>query len=286
MAYLEPLFRPPAEADSLILQATLGCSWNTCSFCGMYRGRPFRIRPLEELLTEIAEAAVLADAIRHVFVADGDALVMPLSHWEPMLLGLRGAFPRLRRVSAYASARNVLEKTPEELRRLRELGLNLLYMGPESGDDVTLKLIAKGSTATEYAEAARRAREAGLELSVMFLLGIGGRERSREHALASARLATAMEPRYLSTLTLTVVPGTPITHRPGFTLPLVPELLMELQIFLEQTAPPNAIFRADHASNHLALSGRLPRDRERLLGELEAALSHGTRLRPQGRRGL
>lgn len=286
MRYLEPLYRPPAEAESFILQATHGCSWNACAFCAMYRGRPFKVRPLGELLSEIEEASIFADEVRHVFVADGDALVMPMGHWEPILEALAEAFPRLRRVGTYATARNLLEKTPEELLRLRELGLSLLYIGPESGDDETLRRIGKGSSAEEHLQAAMRARAAGMEQSLMFLLGIGGRERSEEHARASARLATAMDPKYLSTLTLTVIPDTPITRQSRFELPSVPELLQELRWFMEEVAPSNAIFRSDHASNHLPISGRLPRDRDAILASIEAAMEGRVGLRPRWARGL
>ena len=290
MRYVEPLFRPPSEADSFILQATLGCSWNACTYCAMYRDKGYRVRPLGEILHDIAEAgAHFAEEVRHVFVADGDPLGMDLGHWEPILLALRSAFPRLRRVSTYATARNLLEKSPEELQRLRELGLSLLYIGPESGDDATLRRLAKGSSADEHLEAARRAREAGLEQSLIFLLGAGGRERSEEHARASGRLATAMDPRFLSTLTLTVLPGTPIARleeEGRFELPGVPELLTELRWFIEEARPSGAVFRSNHASNYLPIGGRLPRDRESILASIDAALAGHVPLRPEWARGL
>ncbi|MBP1628460.1 MAG: Oxygen-independent coproporphyrinogen oxidase, Fe-S oxidoreductase [Holophagaceae bacterium] len=286
MRYLEPLFRPPAEAESFILQATHGCSWNTCTFCGMYRGRPFQVRPLQELLAEIEEARVYADEVRHVFVADGDALVLPMGHWEPILEALAVTFPRLRRVSAYATARNILEKTPEELHRLRGKGLSLLYIGPESGDDETLRRIGKGSSAVEHIEAARRAQAAGIDQSLMFLLGIGGRSRSEAHARASGRLATAMDPKYLSTLTLTVVPGTPLARQSAFELPDVRGLLQELRWFIEEATPSAAIFRSNHASNYLPIGGRLPRDRASILAAIDAALEGQVTLRPEWARGL
>jgi len=284
--YHEPLYRPPAEAESFILQATLGCSWNACAFCAMYRERPFQVRALAELRVEIQEAALFADEVRHVFVADGDALAMPMGHWEPILKALAATFPRLRRVSSYASARNILEKSPGELQRLRELGLSLLYIGPESGDDETLRRIGKGSRAEDHLLAAQRARAAGMEQSLMFLLGIGGRERSEIHARTSARLATAMDPKYLSTLTLTVIPGTPLSRQGPFELPTVPELLQELRWFIEDAAPTGAIFRSNHASNHLPMAGRLPRDKASILAAIEGALEGRVALRPQWARGL
>ena len=290
MRYDEPLFRPPSEADSFILQATLGCSWNACTYCAMYRGKQYRVRPLEAVLADIAEAgARFAQQVRHVFVADGDPLGMALDHWEPILLALAAAFPRLRRVSTYATARNLLEKPPEALQRLRELGLSLLYIGPESGDDVTLRRIAKGASAADHIEAARKAREAGLEQSLIFLLGAGGRARSEEHARASGRLATAMDPKFLSTLTLTVVPGTPIARleeQGRYALPEVPDLLMELRWFMEETHLSGGIFRANHASNYLPIGGRLPRDREAILAAIDEALAGRVPLRPEWARGL
>ncbi|HEY3399669.1 MAG TPA: radical SAM protein [Geothrix sp.] len=290
MRYDEPLFRPPSEADSYILQATLGCSWNACTYCAMYRDKQYRVRPLNEVLGDIAEArARFADEVRHVFVADGDPLGMDHGHWEPILLALAEAFPRLRRVSTYATARNLLEKSPAELKRLRERGLSLLYIGPESGDDVTLRRIAKGATAAEHVEAARKAREAGMEQSLIFLLGAGGLERSEDHARASGRLATAMDPRFLSTLTLTVIPGTPIARledQGRFELPDVRGLLTELRWFVEEAHPSAAIFRSNHASNYLPIGGRLPRDREAILAAIDAALGGRTPLRPEWARGL
>lgn len=290
MRYDEPLFRPPSEAESFILQATLGCSWNACTYCAMYREKRYRVRPLPEVLADIAEAGARFGAeVRHVFVADGDPLSMPLDHWTPILSALAAAFPRLRRVSTYATARNLLEKTPAELARLRELGLSLLYIGPESGDDVTLRRIAKGADAADHVEAARKAREAGLAQSLIFLLGAGGRERSEVHARASGRLASAMDPKFLSTLTLTVVPGTPLARledQARFELPDVRGLLTELRWFLEEAHLSAAIFRSNHASNYLPIGGRLPRDREAILATLDEALAGRVPLRPEWTRGL
>ena len=288
MRYVGKLYRPPSEADALILQATIGCSWNHCTYCDMYRDKPeFRVRPVEESLEDLSRAG--AEAVEKVFVADGDALVMDLGHWEPILEACRRLFPRLRRVSCYATATNVLAKSAAELRRLRELGLCLLYMGPESGDDVALKRIAKGATAADHVEAARRVREAGMELSAIFLLGAGGVERSAEHAAGSAALATAMDPNYLAALTLTVVPTTPLAtlaERGKFALPAVDRLLGELRTFVDEARPTDALFRTNHASNYLPLGGRLPRDRARIVEVIDHALSGNVPLRPEHRRGL
>jgi radical SAM superfamily enzyme YgiQ (UPF0313 family) len=290
MRYEGALYRPPSEADSYILQATIGCSWNFCTYCAMYRDKTFRVRDIDETLEDVRRAgARLGDRVTRVFVADGDALAMSLETWGPILETCRAAFPRLRRVSAYATAMNLLEKSADELRHLRTLGLSLLYIGPESGDDLTLKRIVKGADFKDHVEAARRAREADIKLSVIFLLGVGGVERSEEHAAASAKLATEMDPRFLSLLTLTVIPGLPIWRLEAtgrFEMPGIPELLREARTFIAATATSDAIFRTNHASNYLPLQGRIPRDRDRLLAVLDAALSGRIPLRPESARGL
>ena len=227
--------------------------------------------------------------VEKVFVADGDALIMDQGHWQAILGACREAFPRLRRVSAYATAMNLLEKSDEDLTRLCELGLTMLYIGPESGDDVTLKRIAKGANFADHVEAARRARAAGMKLSVIFLLGVAGIEQSQEHAEASARLATEMDPPFLSLLTLTIVPETPIARlavKGNFELPSVRRMLEELRTFVALARPTDAVFRTNHASNYLALGGNLPRDRERILDVLDGALAGDVRLRPEWARGL
>jgi radical SAM superfamily enzyme YgiQ (UPF0313 family) len=256
----------------------------------MYRDKRFRVRPVGETLEDVAAAGrELGDQVRKVFITDGDALAMGFDLWEPILEALRATFPNLRRVSCYATALNLLAKSSRELRRLRQLGLKLLYIGPESGDDVTLKRIAKGATSAEHVEAAAKARLAGIKQSLIFLLGAGGAERSVEHAPASAKLATAMDPEFLSALTLMLVPSTPIhrlAERGGFVLPDVKSLLGELRLFVAECHPTDTIFRCNHASNHLPLRGRLPRDRETILQTIDAALSGEVTLRTESFRGL
>jgi len=288
--YEGDIYRPPSEAESWILQATIGCSWNHCTYCDMYRAKRFRVRPLSDILEDVQLARQrLGPDVDKVFVADGDALVMELDVWRPLLTALRATFPRLRRVSAYATARNLLAKKQDELDELAREGLSLLYVGPESGDDVTMKRIAKGADHAEHVEAARKAHATGMKLSTIFLLGAGGVERSHEHAVASARLASAMDPRFVSLLTLTVIPGTPIAtlqQRGAFELPDVRGLLQEMRTFVAEAAPSNAIFRTNHASNWLPLEGRLPRDRDRIVQVLDAALEGDVPLRPAWARGL
>ena len=290
MRYEGRLYRPPSEGESFILQATIGCSWNKCTYCDMYRDKEYRERPMAEILEDIAAAkSYYGDQVFKVFVADGDPLHMPMETWRPLLQALRESFPKLRRVSTYAMATNVLAKSDAELRELSELGLTLLYIGPESGNDAVLKRIAKGSDFEAHADAARRAHAAGMKLSTIFLLGAGGTERSQEHAIDSARLATAMDPEFLSALTLTVVPETPIAkleERGRYTLPDTMGLLRELRTIIDLTRPTAAIFRSNHASNYLPLSGVLPRDREQLLRYLDAALEGRLPLREDWMRGL
>lgn len=291
MRYVGKVYRPPSEARSYLLQATIGCSWNRCTYCDMYSDKPvFRVRPLAETLADVAEAGRrFGPRVEKVFVTDGDALAMDLPTWEAVLAACRAAFPRLRQVSCYATANNVLAKSDAELATLRAAGLSLLYVGPESGDDVVLKRIAKGATAAEHVEAARRAKAAGMKVSAIFLLGSGGVERSADHARGSAALATAMDPDFLAALTLTVVPGTPLARlqeRGGFVLPDVEALLGELRTFVAEARPTDALFRTNHASNHLPLGGRLPADRARILDVIDLALEGRLPLRVEEERGL
>jgi radical SAM superfamily enzyme YgiQ (UPF0313 family) len=301
MRYIAPLFRPPSEAKSLILQATLGCSWNNCTYCHMYRSKSFKVRPVEDCLEELGEVADRAGGrVRKLFVADGDALVMPMENWEPILREAADSFPNLKQVSCYAMASNVLDKSPEELRRLRELGLSVLYMGPESGDETVMRRLAKqprpkGASREEdylfeaHVEASKKAHEAGMKVSAIFLLGAGGVERSQEHAQGSARLITAMDPDYLAALTLTVVEGTPLAatmDRLGWELPDIYGLLGELRTMVGDSSPTQALFRTNHASNYLPLGGTLPKDRQRIVETIDLALAGAIPLRPEELRGL
>lgn len=301
MLYEGRIYRPPSEADAWILQATIGCSWNNCTYCDMYRDKAYRERPVAELIAEVEAARRrFGPGVDKVFVADGDALGMPTDAWLPLLVALRKQFPRLRRVSAYATAQNLLEKSVGDLAALRAAGLTRLYIGPESGDEQVMRAVAKGPRPSgasrndpwlfdAHVAAAQAAKAAGLELSAIFLLGAGGVARSEEHALGSARLATAMDPAFLSALTLTVVPGTPLDrtrHARGWVLPGVTGLLRELRTFCAEARPTDAVFRTNHASNYLPLAGNLPRDRDRLVRVLDAAIAGAVPLRPERARGL
>jgi radical SAM superfamily enzyme YgiQ (UPF0313 family) len=288
------LYRPPSEAESLILQATIGCSYNECSFCGMYRDKRFRVRPLQELLDEIEWARRNEDdlgPVRKVFLADGDALIAKASFLERVLDALHEAFADLQRVSVYASPQSIQVRTVEEMERLRERGLSLYYLGIESGHDAVLERLAKGVDAREMIDCGRKVGDAGVRLSTMVLLGAGGRQLSAEHARESARVVNAIRPRFVSTPVMTPVEDTPLFEQDarGEVDHLTPlELARELRGFLGDLELDGAVFRSNHASNYLALGGSLPRDKPRMLAALDAVLdSPGEApFRPEWARGL
>jgi len=290
--YEGQLYRPPSESDSLILQATIGCSYNRCTFCAMYREKRFRVRPLEELEREIAWASANgAERVRKVFLADGDALIAKSSFLLALLERLRAAFPELQRVSCYASPQALAVRSVEEMRALRLAGLSLYYLGIESGHDTVLEKLDKGVDSAELIRVAGKAGEAGVKLSTMILLGAGGHALSAEHARESARVVNAIQPRFVSTLVMTPVEGTPLFEQAqrGEVDELSPiELARELHAFLAGLELEASIFRSNHASNYLALAGTLPKDRARLLESLERVLADPTRarFRPEGLRGL
>lgn len=285
------MYRPPSEADSLILQATIGCSYNECTFCAMYRDKKFRVRPFDELREEIVWAGEHVPGVRKVFLADGDALVAKASYLHRLLDELNRTFPTLRRVSVYASPQSIQVRTVEEMRSLREAGLSLYYLGIESGDDQALEDMKKGVTADEMIECGRKVQEAGVRLSTMILLGAAGRKRSRKHAEASARVVNAIQPRFVSTLVMSPVPGTPLGDRDdrGEFEHLTPvELAAELRVFLAGLELNATIFRSNHASNYLALAGTLPKDRDRMVQALDGVLNdpENASFRPDWMRGL
>ena len=290
--YEGSLYRPPSEADSLILQATIGCSYNRCTFCAMYREKAFRVRPFEELRDEIAWAREnLGSRVHKVFLADGDALVAKAGFLHRTLHELRGAFPDLRRVSAYASPQSMQVRSVDEMRALREAGLSLYYLGIESGHDTVLERLEKGVDAAEMTRVAAKASEAGVKLSTMILLGAGGRQLSEEHARESARVVNAIQPRFVSTLVMTPVEGTPLWDEAqrGEVDELEPiELARELRTFVANLDLRGSIFRSNHASNYLTLRGSLPKDKDDLVGVLDAVLANPERAPfvPEWLRGL
>ncbi len=289
LRYSEPVYRPPSEARSFILQATLGCSYNRCTFCAMYRSKRFRVRPLDELESEIGDVARSLPDTRRVFLADGDAMVLSPSRLTRILDSLSRHFPRLQRVSVYADAKSILSKSPAELAELYAKKLRLVYIGLESGSEAVLSLLRKEASADEMTQAVVRAREAGMKASVIALLGAGGKALSDQHSTETARIISAMSPSYFSALTLTVVPGTPLAAMidQGEIEPIsARDSLRELRTIVAEVDPARpTIFRSNHASNYLPLDGVLPRDRDTILKTIDWALSHDA-LRPEWMRGL
>ncbi len=284
-----PMFRPPSEADSLILQVTVGCSHNRCTFCSMYRARRFRAKGLAEIREEVAEArSVLGPDVRQVFLSDGDAMCLSARRLGEILHLLRANFTRLRRVGAFANARDVLRKGPEEMAALRAGGLAILYLGLESGDDAVLAEVEKGSTAAEMVEAARRAGTAGITVSVTVLAGIAGRERSLQHARLTAEAVNRMAPTFTSLLTYAPTPGSPLFERVlrgerELVGPL--ESLAEIREFVCGLRC-QTFLTCNHPTNYLALQGWMPSAREKMLRRLDAALAGEVQLRPEFLRGL
>jgi len=291
MRYHGTVIRPPSEARSYILQVTYGCSHNRCTFCGTYLDKPFQVRPPEDVLQDIALAQRMRPGTRRVFLADGNALILSTGRLVTILDELAAAFPQLQRVGAYANARDLLNKSAQDLSLLRGKGLGIVYLGLESGDDRVLEQVDKGATAAEMVAAAQRARAAGLRVSVIGILGISGPELSADHARATGETVSAMDPHYFSMLTLMLVPGTPLHQQwaAGTFRLLEPEaMLVELRKVIHHlNGLSNCVFRTNHASNYLPLAGTLPQDKERLLAILDAALQKGNEvLRPEAWRAL
>ena len=292
MRYHGAVIRPPSEADSLILQVTYGCSHNTCDFCGTYLEKPFRVRPYAEVTADVQGLpGWYKRECRRVFLADGDAVILPQRRLLEILALLRQELPALERVSSYANAQSLLRKSVEQLRELREAGLRLLFLGLESGDEQTLASMHKGVTVAQQVEACRRAKDAGLELSLTCILGLAGPERSLEHARATGEALSAIDPEYIGVLSLIVVPGTPVAARvqAGELKILGPlEMLRELREMIAATDVTDALFRSNHASNYLPVGGRLPQDKARMLAALGRGLDSpdGVRLRPESWRAL
>ena len=269
--YNEPLFRPPSEGRSLILQITLGCSWNKCSFCEMYTSKKFSARKEEDIFNEIEKFIPYADQITKVFLADGDPLVLSNNRLVPILNKINKTFPKLRRISTYASPSNLARKTDEELNELRKDGLSLLYVGIESGDSEVLKAIQKGETFKTTIEGLNKSKAAGMDSSVMIINGVGGKLLSEQHAIHSAEVLNATQPKFASTLVLTAHKG--LEHYKnrylGEFIELSPiELFEEMKLFMENLNLSETIFRSDHASNSLVLKGVLGRDKERFLKQI------------------
>ncbi|MCP4541620.1 MAG: B12-binding domain-containing radical SAM protein [Chloroflexi bacterium] len=291
MRYHGAVIRPPSEAHSYILQVTYGCSHGRCTFCGTYMGKPFRIRPSAEVLEDIELAGQAIPHTRRVFLADGDALVLSTGRLVPILDALAAAFPHLERVGIYANARDLLHKSNADLALLHRKGLGIVYVGLESGSDDVLRRVQKGATAADMVQAAHKAWDAGLRVSAIGLLGIGGSELSSDHAKATGQVVSAMDPDYFSMLTLMLIPGTDL-HREwkagDFQLMEPGAMLAELrQVIAHLDGLSHCVFRTNHASNYVPLKGTLPQDKDRLLATLDKALAQGhSALRPEAWRAL
>lgn len=288
------LYRPPGEADSLIIRIADGCPWNGCTFCGMYKGVKYHFQGLENAEREIFRHWKMWPDARRIFLADGDVMHLDFQTLETILISLNEKFPRLARVGVYANGASILGKTDDELRRLKELKLHTLYMGLESGDNETLKAVNKRETAEEMIEAGQRAQAAGLRMSVMILTGLAGEQHSGIHARTTADVLNQMQPRLLSALRLIPVPGTPLYGKktvgrvpsPGATpaegsgptkFQMLTEhaAMQELQELIAHLELNSTVFRADHSSNIIPLEARFPKDKSRLLTQLDALLASG-----------
>ncbi|GHE92035.1 radical SAM protein [Thalassotalea profundi] len=293
LSYIEPVFRPPSEWKSLILQVTNGCSWNKCTFCEMYTSEPKNFRPkkLELIEQEIVEVASSNLPVGRVFLADGDAMMLPFERLKAILLLIKQYFPQVTRVSSYCLPRNLKNKTVEQLSELQRLGLKLLYVGCESGDNEVLGFINKGETFDSSVVALKKVKAAGIKSSVMILNGLGGSKYSQQHAINSAKLMNLCQPEYLSTLVVSFPLGQERFEQ-GFNDDFIPlnqhELFQEMKILLEHLSLEKTIFRSDHASNYLVLKGVLGQDKANLLAQVNTALSSPERmpLRQEWQRGL
>jgi radical SAM superfamily enzyme YgiQ (UPF0313 family) len=290
--YEEPLYRPPSEAGSLLIQATVGCSWAHCTYCiSSVEGR-FAVRPRADILQDLAEARRLyGPQVRKLFLLAQNALVLPTNDLLQISATAHELFPGLQQISLYAHPLDLLNKTPAELKAIYDSGVTLLYVGLESGNDEVLRRVKKHSTAEKSIRACRRALEAGLRLSCTVIIGLGGRELTREQARDTGQMISAISPHYLGCLTLLPYPGSELQRRVAqgtFASLSTHEVLEEFRIMLENIGPLErpCVFRANHASNYLSLAGDLPADRDRLIREVRAAQARPEALRPETRRAL
>ena len=290
MKYEGSIYRPPSEANSLILQVAVGCSYNRCTFCHSFQGKEFRIKSFEEIKEDIDEISAYSP-IPRIFLADGDALIIPQNDLVRILSYLKLKIRGLERVGIYANAVDVLKKSPDELRELKSLGLGIIYLGLESGNADVLKRIRKNATAEQMVRAARRVKESGILLSVTVLLGIGGVEMSQAHAEDTGRVLSEMDPEYVGALSLMIVPGTPIDEElqtGKLVLPTPFELIRELGTMIANCQFTNCFFASNHASNYLPLRVRMPEEKERALELIREVLKRKDPelLRPEYMRAL
>lgn len=277
MHYEGMIYRPPSEAYSLILQVTVGCAHNSCTFCTMYKDKKFHIKNIQEIEEDLRESAVYyADRKIRIFLADGDALALSCDKLIEIMNMCRKYLPKTERITCYGAAQDILRKTKDELCALHDAGLEMIYLGAESGNDEILEHIKKGVTAAEYVEAADRLSGTGIKLSVTLISGIGGRRLLKEHALDSARLISRMKPEYLGFLTLLLEPGAPMLEevKLGKMQLLTPaQAAEEMSLFLSNIDSEGTVFRSNHASNYISLAGTLNRDIPKMLAQIEQSRS-------------
>ncbi|MFV0529695.1 MAG: radical SAM protein [Lachnospiraceae bacterium] len=289
MRYEGNVFRPPSEAYSYILQVTIGCARNTCTFCSMYKDKSFRIRPLEDIVEDLQMAkAHYRSPVKKVFLADGDALIMKTQDLLYILAKIHELLPSCERITTYAAPRDILQKSDADLKALQEAGLDMAYMGAESGDDQVLAHIRKGVTSSEIVEAGKKIRRSGIRLSVTYISGLGGRSRMQEHALRCAQTISLMNPEFVGFLTLMLEPGTPLyeEHAQGeFELLRPEEVLTEMELIISNIDSPGTVFRSNHASNYISLKGTFNEDKTLLLSQLKEAKEQ-QRFKAEEYRGL
>ncbi|MBT3029494.1 MAG: radical SAM protein [Candidatus Thiodiazotropha endolucinida] len=291
--YIEPVFRPPSEAESLILQVTNGCSWNRCTFCEMYTEpqKRFKPNPIEAIREELAQFVAMNIPVRRVFLADGDAMTLSYRRLHQIMQAINEYLPDIQRVSAYCLPRNIKNKSVDELQALRQMGLELVYVGCETGDDLVLERVEKGETWQTSLDALLKLQQAGIRRSVMILNGLGGIRYSEQHALNSASLMNESQPEYLATLVVSFPKGQQRLvqgYAGEFEALNLHQLLEEMEILLSALELEKTIFRSDHASNYLILKGVLNKDRERLLNQVRSAIAHpeSSKFRKEWQRGL
>ncbi len=290
MRYIGAVYRPPSEAESLIIQATLGCRHNRCTFCGSYLNKPFSIRKIEDIKEDLAESAHMGP-VRRVFLADGDALCIPQKRLVQILDLVNHYHPEAERIGIYGNARDVLRKSVDDLRRLNQLKLGIVYLGVETGDEKLLRKISKGADYGQLVEAATKVKEAGIALSVTVLLGIGGVDGSVDHARQTAKILTDMDPDFVGALSVILVPGTPLYDefsRGLFSLPDPFGLIEELRIMIAESSFSNCVFRSNHASNYLPVKASLPREKKKILAAIDDIINSRDpgKLRPEFMRAL
>jgi len=289
MHYKGNIIRPPSEAESIILQVTVGCSHNKCTFCGAYKSKQFTIKEDSIIDTDISYAANHFKHTRRLFICDGDALIIPQPRLVQLLSKIKKHLPWLTRVGIYANAKSLKRKSIKDLQELKELGLGIIYMGLESGDDVTLTAVKKRSLSADMIEQGKKVKQAGIKLSVTVLLGIAGPERSSIHARETGRVLSEIDPEFTGALTLMLIPGTPLydDYQKGSFILLEPkQMLQELRSLIEHTNLSKGLFLSNHASNFLPLKIRMPRDKQTAIRKIDQALQGNIPLKPEWMRGL